>query len=273
VTRVRAFPPRLDAAGWTITLVDTGAIRAPVTWVDPSADESTLEWFPSGGLVCRRAETVLLVDCGFGPFREEFSFEVRPVELRDALASAGVTSGDVTLVVLTHLDSDHAGGLVERDDDGALRTAFGQTPVCMLDSALPLLDGTGAERWEPEASIGAALRAHDVDVRGLPDGAEIVEGVRLRSAPGHREGHACVELTGNGEIFVHLADVIDARAHVAHPEWNHLHDGDRGLALATRRALLEELAGTGTVVSCAHVDGFGRIERDGAGGLIWVDAS
>ena len=267
-----AAPPTVSVAGWTITLVDTGAIWAPATWVDPNGDEKTFAWFPSGALVCRRGDAVLLVDCGFGPFRDAFPFDVRQVELDDALASAGVGRADVATVALTHLDSDHAGGLVERDG-AELRPAFGRTPVHMLDSAVAALDGAGPERREPEATIGAALRACQVDVRGVPDGGEILDGVRLRSAPGHREGHACLEIGGDGERFVHLADVIDARVHVANPEWSYLHDDDRDLALATRRTLLAELGGTGTIVACSHVDTFGRIERDAGGSPTWADAT
>jgi glyoxylase-like metal-dependent hydrolase (beta-lactamase superfamily II) len=198
---------------------------------------------------------------------------VDPVDLADALASAGVSVQGVTTVFLTHLDSDQVGGLVEPDGAGGLRPAFGGTPVRMLDASLAILDGVAEERREPEATIGAAMREAAVDVQGLPGGAELFEGVRLRSAPGHREGHACIEFEGGGERFTFLADVIDARVHVVHPEWNRLHDGDRALALATRRALLEELAGTGTVVACSHVDGFGRIELGEDGSPIWVDVA
>jgi hypothetical protein len=42
-------------------------------------------------------------------------------------------------------------------------------------------------------------------------------------------------------------------------------------ALATRRALVEELAGSSTIVACSHVDGFGRIERGREGAPVWVD--
>ena len=39
------------------------------------------------------------------------------------------------------------------------------------------------------------------------------------------------------------------------------------LGLATRRALIAELAGSGAVVACSHVDGFGRIELAGGAGV------
>lgn len=163
-----AAPPSVRVAGWTITLIDTGAIWAPITWVDPNADGDTFDWFPSGALVCRRGADVLLVDCGFGPFREQFPFDVDPVDLADALASAGVSVQGVTTVFLTHLDSDHVGGLVEPDGAGGLRPAFGGTPVRMLDASLAILDGVAEERREPEATIGAAMREAAVDVQGLP---------------------------------------------------------------------------------------------------------
>ena len=70
---------------------------------------------------------------------------------------------------------------------------------------------------------------------------------------------------------MYLADVVHAREHVEHPEWDFLHDSDAGLGLDTRRRWIDELADTGAIVACSHVDGFGRIERRPDGSAVWVD--
>jgi glyoxylase-like metal-dependent hydrolase (beta-lactamase superfamily II) len=252
VTSVR-LPPTIDAAGWSLSLLELDALHAPLRWVDPSAPEDELAWLPCHGLLCRRGDEVLLVDCGLGVFHDFFDLEVRIVALADAVASMDCSLDDVTTVVLTHLDPDHAGGVVSGTYPDDLTPAFPAARVVLLDALLQ----AGAERGEHADRV---LEALGESVEGLPDGGIITGGVRIRSAPGHRLGHASVEFYGGAERFVFLADVVHAREHVGHPEWDHLHDSEPEIALATRRSWIAELAGTGTPVACSHIDTFGVIE-------------
>lgn len=264
---------RIAVAGWEVTLLDLGAIHAPLTWVRPDAPEDELSWLPCGGLLCRRDDEVVLVDCGLGPYRGIFGLDVRHVGLPAALADAGCASQDVDTVVLTHLDADHAGGVVTRNGAGGLRPALDHARVVVLDEAVAILDGTAEQRSELAEDVRAALSAASVAVEGQADGDEVVPGLRVRAAPGHRVGHICLELSDLTGRFVYLADVVHAREHVEHPEWDFLHDSDAGLGLDTRRRWIDELADTGAVVACSHVDGFGRIERRPDGSAVWVDVA
>jgi glyoxylase-like metal-dependent hydrolase (beta-lactamase superfamily II) len=264
-------PPSVSVAEWTVTQLDLGAIHAPLTWVYPYAAEGEVAWLPSNALLCRRDDDVVLVDCGLGPFGDVFGLPIRHVELETALGVAGLATTNVTTVVLTHLDADHAGGVVAGDPARELHPSLPQARVVMLDVALDVLDGCTPVRSELAETIGATLHQARVEIDAAGDGTDVVSGLRLRSAPGHRAGHACVELSGDGERFVYLADAIHAREHVEHPEWDFLHDSNPEVALVTRRALIDELAGSGVVVACSHVDGFGRIERSADGSPEWVD--
>ena len=266
----RSGPSTIVAAGWTVTQLDLGAIFAPLTWVFPLAGEEEIAWLPSNGLLCRRDDDVVLVDCGLGPFGEVFDLPIRHVELAASLASADCSVEKVSTVVLTHLDADHAGGIVAGDPAGSLRPALPHARVVVLDAAQDVLEGRTAQRSELAEMIGTTLHRAAVEIGAVGDGTEVIAGLRLHSAPGHRAGHASVELSGDGEPLVYLADVVHAREHVARPEWDFLHDSEPEVALETRRATIEALAGSGTIVACSHVDGFGRIERSGTG-AVWVD--
>jgi glyoxylase-like metal-dependent hydrolase (beta-lactamase superfamily II) len=203
----------------------------------------------------------MLVDCGLGVFHDVFDMEVRLASLDDGLAAVGCTPDEVTTVVLTHLDADHAGGILIGDFPEDVAPALPSARVVVLEADGDL--GETADR------VLAILRGAGVRVDRLADGDEIAPGVRLRSAPGHRAGHAVLDFGDGGERFVFLADVIHAREHVAHPKWDYLHDSEPLLALATRRELLAELAGSGATVACSHVDGFGRIDP----GPAWADVA
>jgi glyoxylase-like metal-dependent hydrolase (beta-lactamase superfamily II) len=251
----------VTVAGWTISLLELDALHAPLRWVLPDAPENEIAWLPCHVLLCRRDAEVMLVDCGLGVFHDVFDLEVRLVALDDGLAAAGCSSEDVTTVVLTHLDADHAGGVVIGTYPDDLAPALPSARVVVLD--------TSDDRGESADRVLATLRGAGVNVDSVADGREIVPGVRLRAAPGHRAGHAGLDFSAGGERFVFLADVVHAREHVAHPKWDSLHDSDPLEGLATRRALLAELAGSGATVACSHVGAFGRIDA----GPLWVDVT
>lgn len=246
-------------AGWSISLLELDQLHAPLRWVLPHAVENEVAWLPCHALLCRREREAILVDCGLGVFHDVFDVEVRLVSLDDALAAAGYALEDVTTVVLTHLDPDHAGGILVGTFPDDLAPALPSARVVVLE--------TDAELGEDADHVLATLRGAGVHVDRIVDGGDVVPGVRLRSAPGHRAGHACVDFSGQNERFVFLADVVHAREHIEHPEWDFLHDSDPAVGLATRQAFLAELAGSGAKVACSHVDGFGRIDV----GPIWID--
>ena len=73
----------------------------------------------------------------------------------------------------------------------------------------------------------------------VADGAEVLPGVRLVEAPGHRTGHAVVEIEGGDGRRMFLSDVIHHPSHVPHPEWDCEFDSDA----ARRSAHPARLAG------------------------------
>ncbi|MEP6892850.1 MAG: MBL fold metallo-hydrolase [Gaiellaceae bacterium] len=248
------------AAGWRFSLLELDALHAPLRWVLPDAAENDLAWLPCHTLLCRRDSEVMLVDCGLGVFHDAFDdLGVRLVVLDDALAAAGCSPKEVTTVVLTHLDADHAGGILRGTYPDDLAPALPSARVVVLETDDEV--GEGGDR------VLSTLHGAGVRVDRLQDGGEVVPGVRLRAAPGHRAGHAWVDFAARPERFVFLADVVHAKEHVAHPEWDYLHDSEPSVGLATRRTILRELAGSGAIVACSHVDGFGRIDPRPA----WVD--
>ena len=248
-------------AGWTISLLELDALYAPLRWVFPHAAEDEVAWLPCHALLCRRDPEVILVDCGLGVFHDVFDMEVRLVALDDGLAAAGCSPEDITTVVLTHLDADHAGGILIGDFPDDLAPALPSARVVVLESK--------ADRGESADRVLATLRGSGIHVDEIADGDEVARGVRLRSAPGHRAGHACLDFVDGSDRFVFLADVIHAREHVANPKWDFLHDSDPLVGLATRRAMLSELAGSEATVACSHVGSFGRIDA----GPVWVDVA
>ena len=162
---------------------------------------------------------------------------------------------EIDLVLLTHLDDDHIGGLLAGSWPEPLELAFGQARVLAPRAGLEAVAaGEGLPVGVEERRRVVALLENAGVVETFEPGDEIAPGVRVRDAPGHRAGHVCVEVAGDPP-FVHLADALHHEAHVEHPEWDGPADDDRPLALATRIALLRELADSSARAVASHVAG------------------
>jgi glyoxylase-like metal-dependent hydrolase (beta-lactamase superfamily II) len=229
----------MQVAGWKVSLLELGRLPMEAEKLAPAGALAGSEPIPVNGLLLSREGETVLVDSGSGPL----------TALWPGATDVGLPSGLAPdLVVLTHLDFDHLGGLVTE----SMEPVFPEARVVMAE---------GAGRIEPDLDRRRASRRafEALEVEELPEG-EIVPGVYLRSAPGHRAGHSIVEVE---DELVHLADLVHHTLHVEHPEWDAATDDDPACALATRRAILAEVADRGVIVVGSHLPGPGRVERAG----------
>ena len=236
---------------WRIDLLPAGSLRIRQGTLAPPDALPDIE-VASNVLLLRGTQT-LLVDTAAGALDGQWEAGARS-DLAQALAARGRSLDEIDAVVLTHLDFDHCGGAA---DIPAAR-------VYLLESA-----AAWARSWPPSGDGVAGVMGRLAGrLAEVADGAEVVPGVRLVEAPGHRSGHACVEIDGRDGRHVFLADVIHHPAHVEHPEWDRAFDTDPEVALATRRRWLSRLAGSGIRCAASHIDGWGTVEHDGDG-LRW----
>jgi glyoxylase-like metal-dependent hydrolase (beta-lactamase superfamily II) len=231
-----------DAAGYEVSLLSVGSLDFETGTVLPDAPATV----PVNVLLLRGHGETLLVDAGSGPADVLWP---GAAGLDGALGRAGVNSGEIDAVVLTHLDFDHAGGSLAgtwRDD---LRPAFPRAIVSAVDVDVLRT----SDLWLAKHVL-ELYEAQGLELAG--DGDEFRPGLRLVSAPGHRPGH-CVLLVG--DELVHCADLLHHEAHLAHPAWAGHFDSDRAQALETRRAWLTRLEETRAPAVFSHVATRGRV--------------
>lgn len=169
-------------------------------------------------LLCETPDGLVLIDTGLGlrdyaepkrrmgPARrllrvasDASSTAIRQIE------ALGHSAGDVSHIVLTHLDFDHAGGLSDFPAATVHSTAHEHAAAITSPDFLDRRRYRSAQ-W----AHGPLWRLHDgpgdLWAHGLT-GHEVLPGITIVPMPGHSRGHAAVAVgAGGGRLLVHAGD-------------------------------------------------------------------
>ena len=142
---------------------------------------------PLRGYVVRHPRGVLLLDTGIGAHPEtDAHYRPRRHGLDEALGVAGLSVGDVDVVVNCHLHFDHCGG----------NPAFTRAPVVV--QSVELAAARGQDYTLPGLVDAPGVRYDVVD-----GDAEVWPGVTVVATPGHTAGHqSLVVRRPDGEVVI-----------------------------------------------------------------------
>ncbi len=164
----------------------------------------------------------ILIDTGLGnklTEKQRSIFQIgSPWSLIPELDALGLSRDDIDIVLLTHCDFDHAGGIVMLGDD--------KHPQLSFPNAVHYIQ---KKEWEDVATPcrraqstywpeNFELLKEDGKLTLLDGDREIYPGISLRHTGGHTRGHQLVELCSQGQTAVHLGDLFPTHAHT-NPLW------------------------------------------------------
>lgn len=205
---------------------------------------------------------LLLVDTGagqlFGPYGGKL-----PV----SLAAAGYRPDQVTDILLTHIHTDHSGGLAL---DGRMVFPNATVHVGQADLDFFLNRDNTTKGLQPRhydeavATVGLYVKAGKV--KPFTGQSEILPGVTEIPTPGHTPGHAFYRVTSRGETIEFWGDIIHVGpVQFPHPEATVAFDIDQDAARAQRLKRFAQEADSGQLTAAAHLSfpGLGRLRRDG----------
>ncbi len=207
---------------------------------------------------------VILIDAGNGNDASQ---------LLPGLEKAGVTPGQITLILVTHMHGDHIGGLVK---DGA--RVFPAARI--LSSKVEYdfwLNPKHADLFpERKANFEQAqniFRIYASASETFAFGSEVFPGIRALDSRGHTPGHTSFLLESDGEKIFFWGDVVHAAAlQFPRPDLNARYDMNQTDAIASRAKSMEQAATEKLTIAGVHLPfpAVGTVEKTAEGGYEFI---
>jgi glyoxylase-like metal-dependent hydrolase (beta-lactamase superfamily II) len=188
-------------------------------------------------------------------------------KLQESLKAAGYTPNDVDLILITHVHTDHSGGLVENG-----RLMFPTATVYVGKPDVDLwLDPANAERlnlerrYFDEAAKTIKPYLDEGKLKLLSGETSILPGITARPTPGHTPGHNFYIVESGGESIEFWGDILHfGSIQFPNPRITVIYDVDSNAAAAQRSQQFARAEQSRRLVAAAHLPfpGVGHIRAD-----------
>ena len=292
---LHAADARPESPGWystkigrfTVTALWDGTLEMPVDEVFARPGPAQLKalreraYLPAtmplsvNAFVVDTGPRIVMIDTGTGASRM-FGDGLGKVQAN--LRAAGYTPEQIDEIYITHMHTDHIGGLTV-DGRAVFPKAMVRADVREADHYLSRakLAAAGEAKGDFESAI-AMLEPYVSSGRFRPfdGGGELVAGVRALPAPGHTPGHTVYVVESEGEKLVLWGDLMHVAAvQFPLPAATVSFDAVPAQAAASRARVYREAAREGAWIAAAHIGfpGIGKIRANAGGSYTWVPIS
>ncbi|MEX2573371.1 MAG: MBL fold metallo-hydrolase [Balneolaceae bacterium] len=203
-----------------------------------------------------RTGKIYLADTGSGTkFNEKmtsiYALDYSNGDLLRSLAACGVTPGEVTDIIFTHLHFDHCGGATRYDENGELQDQFPNAAYHVTEKQLEAaLDPNEREKAsfikDNVDPIAGSDRLHEISDRHVYE-----EGLATIPSYGHTMGQQLPVIEADGKTVVFAADLIPTHVHLPMP-WIMGYDMMPLQTLKEKEAFLREAVDNGWYLFLEH---------------------
>ncbi len=207
-------------------MLDGGTMFGPVPktlWERKrKADSRNLLHYTNDVLLIQTPDKNIIVDTGLGNKltpKQLSIFQVKsPWSLVEDLAVLDLTCQDIDMVLLSHCDFDHAGGVVMHNRQGEEELTFPSAIHYVQETEWQDVNAPcrRAESTYWPQNFNALKKDGKLTI--ISGDHEVCPGITLRHTGGHTRGHQLVEIQSQGETAVHLADLFPTHDH-NNPLW------------------------------------------------------
>lgn len=278
VRQTRPATYRFTVGEAKVTALSDGTVPLDLHQILRGAPTRTIDALLARSFLSRQAEASInaylidvngrriLVDVGagdlFGPGNGG--------RMLDALAAAGAAPETITDILITHVHTDHSGGLTKAGKivfPRATVYAGGADVRFFSDATNAAKSGIDPHFWtETEQTLTPYVTAGQV--KSIDADGEILPGIRAELHPGHTPGTAFYTLTSRGQSIVFVGDVIHSAAvQFPRPDVTITFDVRQDAARAVRLAAFKRFAQDRALIAAPHLPfpGVGHIAPDGTG--------
>ncbi len=195
---------------------------------------------------------LVLIDAGTGHYLgNEVGHLVRNLE------ASGYKPSEIDHIILTHVHTDHSGGLVQ-DGKRVFENATLHVPEREMEFWLKTApdarpEGLNQQLFkEAEECLRPYLQQNRIVTYG--DNAEVLPGFRSILRPGHTPGHSSIMVESRGRKLVFWGDITHGDiVQFKQPDVTIEFDVDRPSAVQSRRQALAAAVADGYLVAGAHI--------------------
>lgn len=207
---------------------------------------------------------LVLVDTGAGSY-----YGPTLGHLLANLRAGGYQPEQITDVLLTHIHTDHSGGLLNGSQrafpNATLHVSKAETDFWLSDASLAKAPADARHYFqEARATVQPYVAAGKV--RTFTGNGELFPGLRTIASPGHTPGHTFYALESQGQKLLFWGDVMHVAAvQFPKPAVTIVYDANSSQAAATRQQAYAEAAKQGYWVAVDHVSfpGIGHVRAAG----------
>lgn len=172
-------------------------------------------------MLVRTGSDIIVVDTGFGDTLNEKELKIyalgEATRWDEELKALGLTSEDITAVILTHAHADHAMGALRLGSDGKPGLRFPNAKIYL--QRREWRDAINPNERTAATYLVDKLRIFQESGRlELIDGdTELLKGVSVMLTGGHTPGSQAVIIDGGGQRVIYPADIMPSTAHIRVP--------------------------------------------------------
>ena len=187
----------------------------------------------------------IVIDSGIGnkltPKQDEHFLVQKPWRLPESLKQLGLNGEDIDIVIPTHADFDHAGGIVSYDSNKKSFLTFPRARHILQRKEWEVIknpDRRSAASYWPE-NFSGLIEGENLEI--IDGDLQLTPEVKIFLTGGHTIGHQAIEIVSQGETAVHLGDLLPSTNHL-HPLWVIAYDDYPMEVITLKERLLPEYA-------------------------------